>query len=370
MKTIGIFTSSQGHESIANAIAEKIKRDAGDKYKVKIIFQEQILGVFYNQIYKFAPKTLGGPFKWSVKIVENIEELDEGFRKYIKIKNKKTVANSIKKNKIDLAVNTYFTFSPALSDYQERFGTPFLNIVPDPRTPHPISLAKKAKNNFAFNKKIQGFDPKKYPIIESGWFVQKRYEENFDKQSLKKKLKADDSLNILIVSGSEGSNTVLKILPTLINCPKKTNFFVACGRNDSLYKNVEGIKKSIETLSDSKANIIPIGFTKNLHQYMQISDLVIGKAGPNTLFESVATETPFFAITHIHGQEDGNLDVIKEYNLGIVEERSKEANTKLMEIIKNPDIIKSFSKDIKKMKEYNKNSINVLLEEIDKELQK
>ena len=55
---------------------------------------------------------------------------------------------------------------------------------------------------------------------------------------------------------------------------------------------------------------------------MGIADLIIGKAGPNTIFETVAAKKPFIAITHIAGQEDCNLDLIKEYQLGFVEENA------------------------------------------------
>ena len=48
-----------------------------------------------------------------------------------------------------------------------------------------------------------------------------------------------------------------------------------------------------------------------------------------------------------------------------MEENTKKANQELEKLIKNPEKINSFTKNIKKLKEYNKNSINILLEEID-----
>ena len=46
------------------------------------------------------------------------------------------------------------------------------------------------------------------------------------------------------------------------------------------------------------------------------SDIVFGKAGPNFLFDSVACQKPFVSMTHIGGQEDGNVELIKKKKLG------------------------------------------------------
>jgi UDP-N-acetylglucosamine:LPS N-acetylglucosamine transferase len=94
---------------------------------------------------------------------------------------------------------------------------------------------------------------------------------------------------------------------------------------------------------------------------MQAADLVIGKAGPNMLFETVATETPFFAITHIAGQEDGNLDIIRDYNLGYVEENILKAQRILKQIINHPEQLDKFKTDILKLKKYNQQSKEKLL---------
>jgi UDP-N-acetylglucosamine:LPS N-acetylglucosamine transferase len=47
-------------------------------------------------------------------------------------------------------------------------------------------------------------------------------------------------------------------------------------------------------------------------EVLSASDIVFGKAGPNFLFNVVACKKPFVAITHVGGQEDGNLDIIRK----------------------------------------------------------
>ncbi len=364
MKTIGIFTSGYGHESIALAIADKIKQKAADRYQVKVCFDHRHnLNAIYNSVYRFSPGSFGASFK----IIANLTKNNQIPRKLIEtsftLGDGGKIANFIKKNKIDICISTYFISNPSIEEVIAKNKLPFLNIITDPRTIQPLNLSQKADVNFIFDQvnNTNGL----IKIKKSGWFVRSEFEQKYRKNLVREKLKINQNLTILVVSGSEGANAVLKILPSIINCSQKVNFIIACGKNKFLYNNILGIKQSLKKFSSSQAEIIPLAYTKNLHLYMQAADLVIGKAGPNTLFESVACGTPFFAITHIHGQEDGNLDLIKDYHLGIVEENTQRANQKLSRLIQNPQKIQAFKQDIQKIKKYNQNSINILLKTID-----
>ncbi len=365
MKTIGIFTSDHGHGSISQAITEKIIQHTKNKYKIKTFVYDEPFNLLYDYMYKLAPGLFGLPFNMTSKLMEKNDTTKQAIELWFTLNNENKIREFIEKNDIDLAISAYLGCNPVLEKIQEEKGIPLINFVADPKTVHPLSISEKAKINFVFDDFIIEKHKKKN-MIKSGWFVRSKFEEEYQKNEIRKKLNINDDLTILVSSGSEGSSTILKILPSIINCSKKVNFIIACGKNKFLYNNVVGIKSSLDKLSSSEAKIIPVAYTKDMHLYMQAADLVIGKAGPNTLFESVACETPFFAITHIHGQEDGNLEVINEYKLGIAEENAKKANQKLQKLINNPKKLKLFSKSIKKLKKYNQNSINILLKEIDR----
>ncbi len=362
-KNIGIFSTKQGHQSIAETIKEKIESQAGDRYRVDIFYTKQIFETFYESLYRLAPSVLKVPYDLSVKAIEKDAELSKLIFNIFFQYTYEPSNQFIKDKKIDLAINCYFPFVPTLEKIRERKDMPCLNIITDPRTIHPWQIFQKAEANFFFENKNLTDYQKDCEAKVSGWFVGKRFEEAYQKEEIKKKLKITEDLVFLIASGSDGSAAILKILAALINCSKSVKVFIACGNNRNLYNNILGIKKSLNMFSQSKAVITPLPFTKELHLYMQAADLIIGKAGPNTLFESVATLTPFFAITHI-AQEAGNLEIIKEYKLGFVEEKTKAANQKLLEIIDKPQALEKFQVSLKKLKEHNQESINILIKEI------
>ncbi len=363
-KTIGIFSTKQGHQSIAEAIKEKIERAANDRYQVKIFYTKLLLEQPYNFFYRFAPSSFKFPYNLSVKIVEKDAELKKLIFYHFFQTTYRSSLQFTKKNEIDLAISCYFPFSPTLEKIQNKMGIPYLNIITDPRTIHPWQISTQAQSNFFFDQTAIANFHKQCQAAVSGWFVSDKYEKNYDKEKVKQELKIKEDLVFLIVSGSDGSEAILKILPSLINCQKPLRVFVACGKNQALYKNVLGVKKSLTLFGQSKAVITPLGFTQDMHLYMQAADLIIGKAGPNTLFESVATLTPFFAITHMV-QEEGNLDIIKEKHLGYVEEKAEIANDKLLKIINRPEQLKVFQKSLIDLKKYNQQSGKILIRKID-----
>jgi UDP-N-acetylglucosamine:LPS N-acetylglucosamine transferase len=364
-KNIGIFSTKQGHQSIAEAIKEKIEAQAGDRYQVEVFYNKQIFETVYESLYRLAPSILKVPYDLSVKAIEKDAELSKLIFNIFFQYTYEPTSRLIKEKNIDLAISCYFPFNPALKKIKETKNIPCLNIITDPRTIHPWQIFHEAEANFFFENKNLAKYKKTCKAKAAGWFVGKKFETNYQKKGIKKKLKINEQLVFLIASGSDGSAAVLKVLAALINCPKPVRIFIACGNNRTLYNNILGIKKSLNMFSQSKAVITPLPFTKELHLYMQAADLIIGKAGPNTLFESAATLTPFFAITHI-AQEAGNLEIIKEYKLGFVEEKTKAANQKLLEIIKKPQELEKFQTSLKKLKEHNRQSASILIEEIDK----
>jgi UDP-N-acetylglucosamine:LPS N-acetylglucosamine transferase len=123
-----------------------------------------------------------------------------------------------------------------------------------------------------------------------------------------------------------------------------------CGNNTGMLKAVQTLKAISEKIKGPTISGVP--YTNEMEKYLRAANLVIGKAGPNTMFESVATLTPFFAVSHISGQEDGNLGIIKKYKIGFVEERSTQAIKKIERIIKDPKTLTKLNKNIESLANY------------------
>ncbi len=358
-KTIAIFTTAEGHLSIAEALIADLQHS----YSVKLYFKrDDFFFDFYATFYKYFPAMLRIPF-----YVSKRKRFLKPMHQYFQKKYQVDIQKFVKKSKPDLCISTYFMYNSSIEAACETDQIPFINVLADPLSIHPLFLSKKAQFNAVFDAKQESVCQKiiKTKYVKTGWFIRPQFEEEYDTKLVRTELGLQtDVLTFLIVSGSEGSNFISTIFPTLLASSQKIQIIIACGNNKNLFKTVQVLSEMTEKFRD-RIMLIPLAFTDQIHRYMQAADLVIGKAGPNTLFESIATQTPFFAITHIPGQEDGNLTIIKHYHVGYVQENPFKAGRLLKRIIENPDLLTEFIEPIKKLAKHNRQSKQIILDEID-----
>lgn len=360
--TTSIFTTTEGHLSIAQAVEQALKK----KHITHLNITRAKEFNLYTPFYLFFPHLFKIPFK-----LGNFPTTQKIANSYSKISYQKGILQYLKSQKPQIVVSCFYMYNHILQENQSNKNFILFNTIANPRTFSPLELSPQAYN-LVFDTKAhkdclsRGVSPDK--LIISGWFVRDQFEQKYDQKKIRQQLKLDPNiLTLLIVTGSEGTNTVLKNFPAFINSKNPVQIIFACGKNKNLYSTIKTLSKATKIANPkNKATIIPLGFTKDIHLYIQAADLVIGKAGPNLLFESVATHTPFLATTHVSGQEDGNLDIIKEYNLGYVEENFSRSVKLIKKIINQPKTLKQFQPSLKKMATYNKTSKKILLQTIEK----
>lgn len=361
---IAIFTTPQGHASIADAIQEKIERLAGDRYTVVQYFSDAFLMKEYSMVYKFAPYIFSIPYN-----LAKMQHAAAASRKILRHKFTEPLIEYLEKEKPDLCINTNFVYNASLEQICTERGIPFINVIANPGNTHPIEVSSKADFNITFDSNTQFEAEDLFPecsFYTTGWFVRDIFESKYSIMDVRKRHKIDPkSFHMLIASGSEGTNAVLKILPSLLRVNEPVIITVACGKSKLLADQVSMTAKFVRSISPN-VDIRVLPFTKKIHEYMQSADIVVGKAGPNTLFETVATKTPFFAITHVAGQEDVNLEIIQNEKLGFVEESILGASRLLASVIADPSLLDEFQKPVEKMAKHNANSGKLLLAAIEK----
>lgn len=348
MAKILVTSTRWGHISIANGIKESLE----NKYQVEVGYTEiePFSKVSYHFIYKFFPGLFRIAFALSTfAVFKNL------FYWYVGRNYKNKLELLVKKAKPDIVINIYFAFDSSLKSLREKYNFRLINVLADPWTFSKIQISEGVEN-ITFDKhsltKLKSFEPeaKATPI---GWFVEKKYHnaKKLNRKLLRKKLDLNPNLfTLCVVSGSEGTFNIFKILSTLLNPNYKMQVTILCGNNADMFKIVNTLKSLSEKIRGPK--IVGVAYTESMEEYLRAADLVVGKAGPNTMFQSVATLTPFFAISHIAGTEDGNLDIIRRYKIGYVEEQVSAATKKLQEIIENPKRLDKFQKNLKILSNY------------------
>lgn len=302
-------------------------------------------------MYRRAPSLFQAPFRAAEKpvMMRNIKRLFT--RKY-----SDKLHAFIQQEQPDFLINTFWMYQGVLENVAIDTPRKLLNVLADPITVHPLTIAAPPFLNAGYTNETiticKTFAPD--GVYEPfGWFVRSEFEESYNQKVVQAKLGINpEHFTVLMNTGSQGTQTILDILE-LLQTTIPVEIIVACGTNDAL-------NEKVQSLAETKKKMFPqmriqaLAFTNKMYEYMQAADVVIGKAGPNSLFESVATHTPFFATTHIAGQEDGNLELIKKEKFGFVEEDSEKAVALLERIIAKPAMLEEFAAPIKKAATYNK----------------
>ena len=151
-------------------------------------------------------------------------------------------------------------------------------------------LAKKIA--ISFKEAEEFFSPKK--IVFTGNPIRELITKGDIEKARKNFSLTEDKPAILIMGGSQGSrninNLILEILPDLL---KKYQIVHQCGMN-----NYEEIKEKIEKTNISNLedyHLFPF-FEKNIADAYAVADLIVSRAGANTIAEIMATGKPSILI--------------------------------------------------------------------------
>ena len=344
-KRILVLTDTMpwGHRSIARAIfgylKSKEKEEGIEVSYAEVKLQFDTLNVIYMAIYRFVPQA----GFLAQKAMENkqarkmfLDLLDYDLPDLVK---------TMKKFKPDLVISSYFMHSHSLVKWRDQTGEKFKlwTIAADPWTVNPISFVPGADLNLVYDEKTMklantlGIRDDK--IFKTGWWTRSEMYQKYDRNKSREKLGfRDDRPVVFVGGGSLGTNAVSKLLPVLMMVKKPVGIVFNTGTDKLTYSMVEEYVKLFKRLR--KGDLVQIknlGWIDNMAEVLSACDIVFGKAGPNFLFDVMAQEKPFVAISHVAGQEDGNVDLILEKKLGWVKEKTGDAASFLLDYLKNPN---------------------------------
>ncbi|MCS7063419.1 MAG: UDP-N-acetylglucosamine 2-epimerase [Methylacidiphilales bacterium] len=120
---------------------------------------------------------------------------------------------------------------------------------------------------------------------------------------------------LLLSAGALGVTPAQAILETLRDLTIPAQIVVICGKNESL---LQSILQTIERNPfPSHLHITPLGYTQQMHTWMRVADLYIGKPGGLTISEALSTGLPMVITSPIPGQEERNSDHLLEKGAAI-----------------------------------------------------
>ena len=235
----------------------------------------------------------------------------------------------------DLALCTHFLPSSLIHKRREkqRFACTLATVVTDFDV-HGMWLATPSDHYFVAVPEarayLKSFGISGRTISVTGIPTHPNFSRPLDRQETAQKLGLRSDLpTVLISTGGFGVTNVGEILQALaeVSCPLQ--IVAACGRNQEL-------KGSLEARFAQVENLHVIGFTSAFDEYMSCADLMLGKPGGLTTWESFVKGLGWVVVHPIPGQEERNTYHLLEEGIGIWAYESRTLAFKVEQLLQDP----------------------------------
>jgi UDP-N-acetylglucosamine:LPS N-acetylglucosamine transferase len=187
-----------------------------------------------------------------------------------------------------------------------------------------------------------GFVPERLHM--TGWPVRAQFTRvgMHDAMAMRARLQLDpDRFTVFVQGGGEGTAKIVRTVEHVL-ATGAAQVILAAGTNHAL----------VERFGDAPG-VRVFSFTPEIAPLMAAADVVLGKAGPNMLYEAVSLGKPFVATTYIPGQEAGNLAQIERYGLGWVALEGNEQQALLTALAQSPGMRASMRETVERHRSWN-----------------
>ena len=313
-----------------NKLAREVRHE--DTLKFTNPLFRRLYGKAYIDLVNNAPEVLGWMY----------DQLDEPWKNekrrlfFDKI-NTQPLVKMVREYTPDWIVCTHFLPAEIISDLKakKKLDRPQAIVVTD-FDMHALWLCRNYEYYFVALDETRsyleslGFDAGKISVC--GIPIHPVFSESKSREAMRDKYSLDQKIPVLILSlGGFGVGRIDGLLDSLRSIRQPVQILAMCGRNEELKKQLEK-----ETKSADGARIMPVGYTKEMNEYMTAADLIVGKPGGLTTCEALAKGLVFVVVNPIPGQEERNADHLLENGAAIRSNNPATLGYKIEQLLKNP----------------------------------
>jgi len=324
VKKILILTAGfgDGHNTAARNVADALDL-ISDEVKVEVldVFQSSlgllndVLKKAYLGLTRFAPSVWNGIYS----MLDNAKGLESNLLAFGNLKS--ALEEILEQSQPDSVLSTYPVYAHVIREiYRDHSERPFrfITVVTDSisvnsswfRAPSDWycvpneATAQVLRKNGVPAEKIKAFGFPVNPV-----FAEKD-------QETAQAPEADGPIKILYIINT-GKKKSGKAVDRLLEVPR-VHLTITVGRDAELK---EKLVRRTERFGD---RVKVLGWTNQMPRLMLTHHLVVTKAGGATVQEAIAGRCPMILNQVIPGQEDGNAQLVKELDAGVVAEKTRE----------------------------------------------
>ena len=349
---ITMLEIGNGHKAPANAIKKSIEKLYSEKYDVEVIdlFKEMNSNTLF-WMYKtfwvdFAlrfPSVFNFIYRFSNN---NFTRLSE---KILLLNVRRKTKSYIQDMKPDLILNTHYSCSHVFSMLKLKDKIPVIALNTDPFDAHYIWAVRNMYSHIVFSKMAKemlinkGIEGDIIINYENKYPLDSKHSLKVDsKEIIRRRLKLENKKTILMSAGGEGVGNLKEYLVEIINSNLDYQIIFICGRNEKLKNELELIK------TGNKVRLRVFGFVDNMQEFIQASDIILGKPGASQTFEVLAKNKPIVYSTYMRN-EYPTLQFVVDNKIGWYVKTKEEFVELLKKIEKNPKLLRDAEIKIKKL---------------------
>ena len=312
-----------GHLRAAEALEKTFRRmnAAEDVKNIDVLdYTNPLFRRLYGRAYIDMVNTMPEVLGWMYDTLDRPWE-NERRRLALDRLNTQPLIKLLRKENPDIAVCTHFLPSEIISwlSAKKKISFPQAIVVTD-FDAHAMWLCRHFEHYFvALDETREHLSKIGIPgekITVSGIPIDPVFAEQKDKLACREKFGLDkDKLTILVSAGGFGVGKIEHLLEALASLETPAQIIAVCGRNEELKRELE--KLAAERLNNERVRFFPIGFTREMDEYMSAADLIVGKPGGLTTSEALAKGLIFVIVNPIPGQEERNSDHLLEKGCAI-----------------------------------------------------
>jgi UDP-N-acetylglucosamine:LPS N-acetylglucosamine transferase len=228
---------------------------------------------------------------------------------------------------------------------------PVVTVVTDPYTAHPLWFQRKQQQFILFSEQLKrhclkrGINEKNltvYPFIIDEKFSSPLSAEQVS--TVRTRFSFDPNKKmILIIGGGDGIPHGKTILMNLLSSSLDAQIVIVCGKNKQLFDDAMILKKEFPEL-------IVFGFVDFVYDLLNASNIVVTKCGASTIMEILMMKKIPVIIDYLWEQELGNMEYVRDNQLGIFERDITKLSGIIKELISNEQRYKEFQNNIEQMR--------------------
>jgi UDP-N-acetylglucosamine:LPS N-acetylglucosamine transferase len=346
-RTILILTSKTGggHISLAEALRDRLEA----KYTIEMVDpQSRFFHWHYRMVSHYALWLWAADFRLS----DNPRGALLSHRIFT-LTVSKALSALLDRVQPELIITTYpfLTYEVMQVMRRRRSSIPLVMLFADPNGVHASWLTTRdaaatlAPTRETYNQALSvNFPPER--LHQVGWPVRDQFYRVQPEQrpALLEQMGLDHNrFTVFLQGGGEGAAQFGRTVERVLTIPQ-LQVILAAGTNQTLITRFANRPQS---------NIFVLPFTKEIAPYMAAADVIMGKAGPNMLFESVTLGKPFIATAYIPGQEGTNLEFIRRHKLGWVALEPVQQIALLKKLVSTPQELQIMDASVKAYREWN-----------------